>query len=141
METAKQTVTVETTVHAPVEQVWEFWTQPEHITQWSFASDDWHAPRAENDLKVGGTFVTRLEAKDGSFGFDLGGVYDEVRTHEFISYTMGDGRKVEISFIRQDNDTKVIESFDAETANPVEMQKAGWQAFLDNFKTYSENAK
>lgn len=141
METAKQTVTVETTVHAPVEQVWEFWTQPEHITKWSFASDDWHAPRAENDLKVGGTFVTRLEAKDGSFGFDLGGVYDEVRTNEFISYTMGDGRKVEISFIRQDNDTKVIESFDAEATNPVEMQKAGWQAFLDNFKKYSENLK
>lgn len=141
METANQTVTVETTVHAPVEQVWEFWTQPEHITKWSFASDDWHAPRAENDLKVGGTFVTRLEAKDGSFGFDLGGVYDEVRTNEFISYTMGDGRKVEISFIRQDNDTKVIESFDAETTNPVDMQKAGWQAFLDNFKKYSENSK
>lgn len=141
METANQTVTVETTVHAPVEKVWEFWTQPEHITKWSFASDDWHAPRAENDLKVGGTFVTRLEAKDGSFGFDLGGVYDEVRTNEFISYTMGDGRKVEISFIRQDNDTKVIESFDAETTNPVDMQKAGWQAFLDNFKKYSENSK
>lgn len=89
MATGNPTITVETTVHAPVEKVWEFWTEPQHITKWSFASDDWHAPNAENDLRVGGSFVTRLEAKDGSFGFDMGGVYDDVRTHEFISYTMG----------------------------------------------------
>lgn len=140
METANQ-ITVETTVHAPVEKVWEYWTEPQHITKWSFASEDWHAPIAENDLSVGGKFLTRMEAKDGSFGFDFGGVYDEIRTNEFISYTLGDGRKVAITFISQENDTKVIETFDAETANPIEMQKAGWQSFLDNFKKYSEITK
>ncbi|NOU75573.1 polyketide cyclase [Paenibacillus sp. LMG 31458] len=141
METGNQTITVETTVHAPVGQVWEYWTEPQHITKWSFASDDWHAPNAENDLRVGGKFLTRLEAKDGSFGFDLGGVYDEVRTNEFISYTLGDGRKVAITFISQETDTKVIETFEAESTNSIEMQKAGWQAFLDNFKKYSEISK
>lgn len=141
METGNQTITVETTVHTPVEKVWKYWTEPQHITKWSFASDDWHAPNAENDLTVGGKFLTRMEAKDGSFGFDFGGVYDEVRINEFISYTLGDGRKVTITFISQENDTKVIEVFDAETTNPIEMQKAGWQAFLDNFKKYSEISK
>ncbi|WP_261304338.1 SRPBCC family protein [Paenibacillus andongensis] len=141
METGNQTITVETTVHAPVGKVWEYWTEPQHITKWSFASDDWHAPNAENDLRAGGKFFTRMEAKDGSFGFDFGGVYDEVRINEFISYTLGDGRKVSITFISQENDTKVIEVFEAETTNSIEMQKAGWQAFLDNFKKYSEISK
>jgi uncharacterized protein YndB with AHSA1/START domain len=140
METSnKVTITVETTVQKPVAEVWKYWTEPQHITKWSFASDDWHAPNAENDLRVGGRFLTRMEAKDGSFGFDFGGVYDEVKTNEFISYTLDDGRKVAITFDRKDNDTKVIETFEAETTNPVEMQEAGWQAFLDNFKKYSES--
>lgn len=134
----KETITVETTVHSPVDKVWEFWTEPEHITQWSNASDDWHAPRAENDLRVGGKFLTRMEAKDGSFGFDFGGVYDEVRNHEFISYTMGDGRKVEITFIGEGSQTKLVETFEAEDINSIEMQKSGWQSILDNFKKYSE---
>ncbi|MNY53127.1 hypothetical protein D3C86_1888570 [compost metagenome] len=121
--------------------MWAFWTEPQHITQWSFASDDWHAPTAENDLRAGGNFLTRMEAKDGSFGFDFGGVYDEVRTNEFISYTLGDGRKVAITFIAQEEGTKIIETFDVESTNPVEMQQAGWQAFLDNFKKYSESSK
>ncbi|KIL45518.1 SRPBCC family protein [Jeotgalibacillus soli] len=139
METGdKVTITVETTVHAPVKKVWECWTDPKHITKWSFASDDWHAPNAENDLRVGGKFLTRLEAKDGSFGFDLGGVYDEIRVNEFISYTLGDGRKVTVTFISQEKDTKVIEDFEAEATHSIEQQKAGWQAFLDNFKKYSE---
>lgn len=139
METGKQTaITVETTVHAPVEKVWANWTEPQHITQWSFASDDWHAPRAENDLKVGGKFLTRMEAKDGSFGFDFGGIYDEIRTNEYIAYTLGDGRKVAIAFTAQGNDTKIVETFDAESTHSVEMQQAGWQAFLDNFKRYTE---
>lgn len=93
----KAIITVETTVNAPVEKAWEFWTKPEHITNWSFASEDWHAPRAENDLRAGGKFLTRMEAKDGSFGFDFGGVYDEVKLNEFISYTLGDDRKVTVS--------------------------------------------
>ena len=139
METGeKVTITVETTVHAPVNKVWEYWTEPQHITKWSFASDDWHAPNAENDLRVGGKFLTRMEAKDGSFGFDFGGVYDEVRINEFISYTLGDGRKVTVTFISQENDTKVIEAFEAEATHSIEQQQAGWQAFLDNFKKYSE---
>ena len=95
----KVTITVETTVHAPVGKVWEYWTEPQHITKWSFASDDWHAPNAENDLRVGGKFLTRLEAKDGSFGFDFNGVYDEIKINELISFTLGDGRKVTVTFI------------------------------------------
>ncbi|PFP30583.1 polyketide cyclase [Bacillus sp. AFS073361] len=131
-------ITVQTTVHAPVEKVWEHWTEPKHITQWNNASEDWHTPFAENDLTVGGKFLTRMEAKDGSFGFDFGGVYDEVKLNEVISYTMGDGRKVSVTFKGQGNETEVIETFDAETTNPIEMQQAGWQAILDNFKKYTE---
>lgn len=137
METNHSVITVEAIVHASVEKVWEYWTVPGHITKWSNASDDWHTPYAENDLKVGGKFVTRMEAKDGSFGFDFGGIYDEVRAQEFISYTLEDGRKVEITFISQGNDTRVIEVFDPETTNPVEMQQEGWQAILENFKKYA----
>jgi len=139
METKETTViTVESTINAPVEKVWEFWTKPEHITEWSHASDDWHTPFAENDLRVGGSFLSRLEAKDGSFGFDFGGVYDAVRDNEYIEYTMGDGRKVKITFIPGGNTTRVVESFDAENENSIEMQRGGWQAFLDNFKKYTE---
>src|SRR6266850_8555487 len=94
----KTIITVENAINAPVEKVWQYWTKPEHITQWNNASDDWHTPRAENDLRVGGSFSSRMEAKDGSFGFDFGGVYDEVKTNERIAYTMGDGRKVKITF-------------------------------------------
>jgi uncharacterized protein YndB with AHSA1/START domain len=133
------TITVETTVRAPIEKVWSYWTEPQHITKWSFAAEDWHAPKAENDLRAGGSFLTRMEAKDGSFGFDFSGVYDEVRLHEFIAYTLGDGRKVAITFSSQGNDTRVTEAFEAERENPVEMQQAGWQAFLDNFKKYCES--
>jgi len=135
------TITVETIVHSPVESVWKYWTEPRHIKQWNNASDDWHTPFAENDLRVGGKFTSRMEAKDGSFGFDFGGVYDEVSINESISYTLGDGRKVKIVFIRQENDTKIIESFDAEETNAIEMQQAGWQAILDNFKKYAKNTK
>jgi uncharacterized protein YndB with AHSA1/START domain len=133
-------ITVKTTVHAPVEKVWEYWTEPEHITKWNNASDDWHTPLAENDLTVGGKFLTRMEAKDGSFGFDFAGVYDEVKLNEVIAYTLGDGRKVNITFKGQGNETEVIETFDAETTNPIEMQQAGWQAILDNFKKYVERS-
>ncbi|MCR8630229.1 SRPBCC family protein [Paenibacillus radicis (ex Xue et al. 2023)] len=141
METGNKAITVETTVHKSVGEVWKYWTEPQHITKWCYASNDWHAPNAENDLKVGGRFLTRMEAKDGSFGFDFGGVYDEVRINEYISYTIADGRKVAITFISQENNTKVIETFEAETINSIEMQKAGFQAILDNFKKYSETSK
>src|SRR3954462_14362484 len=131
-------ITVETTVQTSVEKVWEFWTEPTHITKWNAASDDWHTPYAENDLRVGGKFLSRMEAKDGSFGFDFGGIYDEVLLHEVITYTLGDGRKVNITFQGQENETEVIVTFDAETENPIELQQQGWQAILDNFKKYAE---
>jgi uncharacterized protein YndB with AHSA1/START domain len=137
METSNK-ITVLTTVQAPVEKVWKYWTEPTHITKWSNASDDWHTPVAENDLRAGGKFLSRMEAKDGSFGFDFGGIYDEVKLHEVIAYTMGDGRKVKITFQGQGNETEVIETFDAETTNPIEFQQQGWQAILDNFKKYVE---
>ena len=139
MSTANVTkVTVESTINAPVEKVWKYWSAPEHITKWCSPSEDWHAPKAENDLTVGGKFSTRMEAKDGSFGFDFGGVYDEVKTNELIEYTMSDGRKVIIQFTANGNETKVMETFDAENEHPVDFQKAGWQAILDNFKKYTE---
>jgi len=134
----KTTITVETTVNAPVEKVWKFWTEPEHITKWNSASEDWHTPHAENDLRNGGKFLSRMEAKDGSFGFDFSGTYDEVKTNELIAYTMGDGRKVKIIFTPQDHSIKIVETFEAETENSIELQRGGWQAILDNFKKYTE---
>ena len=139
METQRKTViTVETLVNTPVEKVWEYWTKPEHIKKWSFASDDWHTPYAENDLREGGKFSSRMEAKDGSFGFDFGGIYDAVNTNKYIEYTLGDGRKVKINFTDEGNNTGIVESFEAESTNPEEMQKGGWQAILNNFKKYAE---
>lgn len=134
----KTKITIETTVSADVKKVWEYWTKPEHITNWNFASDDWHCPSAENDLRVGGKFTSRMEAKDGSFGFDFGGIYDEVIDHERIAYTMGDGRKAITNFKQLGDKTKITTTFDAESENPVEMQKNGWQAILDNFNKYVE---
>lgn len=139
METSNSTkVTVQAVVKAPIEQVWSYWTEPEHITKWNQASEDWHAPRAENDLRAGGKFLTRMEAKDGSMGFDFFGVYDEVKLHELITYTLEDGRKVEITFVDLGGETKVVETFDAESTHPVEFQQAGWQAIMNNFKQYTE---
>lgn len=134
----KKVITVKTAINAPVKKVWEYWTKPEHITQWNNASDDWHTPRAENDLRVGGSFAARMEAKDGSFGFDFGGVYDAITTHKYIEYTIGDGRKVTITFTADGNTTKVVESFEAEHTNSIVMQQGGWQNILDNFKKYTE---
>jgi uncharacterized protein YndB with AHSA1/START domain len=135
----KKTITVQAIINAPIEKVWEFWTTPEHIMKWNNASDDWHTPRAENDLRTGGTFLSRMEAKDGSAGFDFGGVYDEVKNNELIAYTMGDGRKVTVTFTKNnDVETEVIETFDAESTNSIEMQRGGWQSILDNFKKYVE---
>lgn len=134
----KTIITVSATVNAPVDRVWECWTKPEHITKWSNASDDWHTPSATNDLKVGGRFTSRMETKDGSMGFDFWGVYDAIRENEYIEYTMGDGRKVKVTFTPVDNGIKISESFEAETTHAPEMQKAGWQAILDNFKKYAE---
>lgn len=131
-------ITVENTIQAPVEKVWKYWTQPEHIMNWSFASDDWHTPAAENDLREGGKFSSTMAAKDGSMSFDFGGVYTKVDEHKVIEYTLGDGRTVAITFSSEGDATKVVETFDAETQNSVEMQQAGWQAILNNFKKYTE---
>ena len=135
---SKPIITVQATITAPIEKIWEHWTEPKHIIKWNNASDDWHTPRAENDLRVGGKFLSRMEAKDGSFGFDFEGVYDEVKNNEVIAYTMADGRKVKTIFISQGNSTKLITTFEAETENPIEIQRGGWQAILDNFKKYTE---
>jgi len=140
METNTKTViTVETLINASVQKVWDYWTSPFYITKWNNASDDWHTPRAENDLRVGGSFVSRMEAKDGSLGFDFYGVYDAVLLDSYLEYTMGDGRKVKINFTPMGNHTKVTESFEAEDMNSSELQKRGWQAILDNFKKYTES--
>jgi len=140
MDTKQKTlITVKTTVQAPLAKVWDYWTKPEHITQWNNASDDWHTPRAENDLRTGGRFTARMEAKDGSMGFDFGGVYDEVKNHELIAYTIGDGRKVRVQFRQAGNATDVEESFEAEDTHSIEMQQGGWQSILDNFKKYTES--
>jgi len=132
-------ITVETTVNAPIEKVWETWTKPEHIVKWNYASDDWHSPWAKADFREGGNFSARMEAKDGSVGFDFGGVYDVIKENEYIGYTIGDGRKVEVTFSKQGNSTKVVETFEAENTHPIELQKGGWQAILDNFKKYTES--
>ncbi|MFM6976996.1 MAG: SRPBCC family protein [Sphingobacteriaceae bacterium] len=133
-------IKVQCTIQAPVSQVWEKWTGPAHICKWNNASPDWHTPHAENDLRTGGKFLSRMEARDGSFGFDFWGIYDEVIPEQKISYTIGDGRKAEIAFTAQGENTQIIETFEAENQNPEEMQRAGWQAILDNFKRYVENS-
>jgi uncharacterized protein YndB with AHSA1/START domain len=135
----KTQITVETTVNSPVEGLWLLWSQPEHITKWNQASDDWHTPYAENDLRTGGNFKSTMAAKDGSFSFDFGGVYSNVVENSLIEYEMADGRTVKVNFIDQDGKTKIVETFDAEGSNSVDMQRAGWQAILDNFKKYAES--
>lgn len=137
METINTTlITIEAIINAPVEKVWEYWSEPKHITQWCQASEDWHAPHAENDLSVGGRFKTSMAAKDGSFSFDFSGTYTAVEPLKRIEYTLDDNRKVTILFSIEGNGTKVVESFEAENTHPAEMQQAGWQAILDNFKKY-----
>jgi uncharacterized protein YndB with AHSA1/START domain len=132
-------ITVEALVNAPLDTTWAFWTGPDHITQWNNASDDWHTPWAKNDLVPGGRFVARMEAKDGSMGFDFGGTYDEVVEHSKLAYTLDDNRKVTVSFSETDSGTRVVEEFEAEDENSPELQQQGWQAILDNFKKYAES--
>ena len=140
-KTEKKVITVQVDIHAPVKKVWKLWTDPKHIIHWNYASDDWHTPSAENDLRVGGKFVSRMEAKDGSMGFDFSGKYDKVELHKQIDTILDDERKVQVTFVENGNETSVIESFEAETENSVELQKTGWQAILDNFKKYVETTK
>jgi uncharacterized protein YndB with AHSA1/START domain len=131
-------ITVDAQINGSIEKVWDYWTNPKHIVGWCFASNDWHAPYADNDLKIGGKFKTTMQAKDGSMGFDFEGVYSEVVSLSKIAYEMADGRKVIIIFEKIENGVKVIESFDPEAVNSLELQKSGWQAILNNFKWYVE---
>ena len=134
-----QKITVNTFVRKPKEQVWEYFTLPEHITQWNFAIPEWHCPKAENNLKTDGRFTYRMEARDGSMGFDFSGTYTEVALWKELRYALDDGRTVSVMFDEGPKGTSVTETFDAEEQNSIEMQQQGWQAILDNFKIYAEN--
>ena len=136
---SKTVITIEAIVNKPIDKVWEMWVTPEHITQWCFAADEWHCPTSSSDFKVGGTFSTRMEAKDGSFGFDFGGTYNEIKINEKVAITLGDDRKWDTYFSVVEGGVKVVEEFEAENENPVEMQQAGWQMILNNFKKYVES--
>lgn len=139
--TEKKVITVEATINAPVEKVWKLWTEPEHITKWNNASEEWHTPKAENELRTGGKFLSRMEAKDGSAGFDFEGIYNEVEKNKLITYTIADGRQVNVRFTGNENTTTVSEAFEAENTFSIEMQQSGWQAILNNFKKYVESFK
>jgi uncharacterized protein YndB with AHSA1/START domain len=133
-----KTITIETTINAPVEKVWKCWTTPEDIMKWNNASPDWHTPSVKNDLRQGGKFTARMEAKDGSMGFDFAGTYDEVTLNKNISFTLEDNRKVTVIFSSSANSTRVVETFETESTNSEELQRTGWQSILDNFKKYVE---
>jgi uncharacterized protein YndB with AHSA1/START domain len=140
METmARSKITVETIVNAPIEVVWDLWTDPRHVVHWNSASVDWHTTYAENDLKVGGRFLSRMEARDGRSGFDFSGEYNNMELYKHIEYTLTDGRRVRVNFHQKGFGTRISETFDAEMTNPVEIQQEGWQAILDNFKIYVES--
>jgi uncharacterized protein YndB with AHSA1/START domain len=134
------TITVDTSINAPIEKIWAYWNEPEHIVVWNTGSPDWHTPRATNDLVVGGKFNVRMEAKDGSEGFDFVGTYTEIVEHERIAYEIEDGRKVVVTFQATDGEVRVTEVFETEDINSEELQRQGWQGILDNFKAHVENA-
>ena len=133
-------LTVSAEINKSKAQVWELFNKPEHIVKWNFAHESWECPSAKNDLKVGGKLELRMQAKDGSFGFDLVGIYDDVVENESLKYNFEDGRNIEVIFEKlSDHKTKVTQNFEPENQNPLEFQKEGWQAILDNFKKYSES--
>lgn len=136
MDTTK--ITIKAVVSADKQKVWDFYTKPEHITKWNFADPSWHCPTASNDMRVGGKYMARMEAKDGSFGFDFEAIYKEVTVGEKFTYTMTDNRVVEAIFKEFGDNTELTIIFDAESENPVDMQQQGWQSILDNFKKYTE---
>ncbi len=130
-------ITVQALISAPISKVWERYTQPEHITQWNFAHESWHCPAASNDMRVGGRYFARMEARDGSFGFDFEAVYLEIKPMESFSYEFG-GRIAKVEFVETEGTTQVKITFDPETENSIELQREGWQAILTNFKSYAE---
>ncbi len=131
-------ITISTTISAPIEKVWACWNEPKHITQWNFAIDTWCCPSAESDLRVGGKLKSRMEAKDGSIGFDFEATYTAVIENQKVEMALEDGRKVEVTFEVSEDQVTVTERFDPESENPEDMQRQGWQAILDNFKRYVE---
>lgn len=131
-------ITVQATIKAGIKKVWDYYTNPKHIIHWNFADPSWHCPSAENDMRVGGTYKARMEAKDGSFGFDFEVVYTEITEGRQFSYEFG-GRTATVLFNNLGNQTEVVVTFDPENENPIEMQKGGWQSILNNFKQYVEN--
>ena len=133
-------LTVETIVGASIHKVWEYWTTPKHIMHWNNASDDWHTPKSENDLRTGGKFCSTMASKDGKQSFDFSGIYDQVEEPCRIKYTLEDGRKVTIVFTESGHSTVIREIFDVEGSHSTDLQKNGWQAILDNFKRYVEGA-
>jgi uncharacterized protein YndB with AHSA1/START domain len=138
MDSKEKTITVVTAVKAPIEKAWELLTTPEHIVKWNFATDEWCCPSATNDFRLGGAFNWRMEAKDGSMGFNFTGSYDEIEPNKSIKYILDDGRKTEIFFSSSGESTEIIEIFEAENSTSLEMQQTGWQSILDNFKKYAE---
>jgi uncharacterized protein YndB with AHSA1/START domain len=138
MATEVNKITVSANIATTIDQVWKKWTSPLDIIHWNFAHESWHAPNAINDLRVGGTFSYRMEARDGSFGFDFAGTYTTVEDFKKICYTLGDDRSVEVLFEEKENGVLVTETFDPENENPIELQQQGWQMILNNFKNYVE---
>ena len=134
-----KTIEISTVVDSSIEKAWTYWTEPEHIQNWTFASPDWHCPKAESELKEGGRFSSRMEAKDGSMGFDFGGNYTKIVPNSTLEYTLDDGREVTIKFSEDNGKTKIVETFEPENQNPLNLQRQGWQAILNNFKIYVES--
>lgn len=134
-----EVLTVKATVKAPLAKVWERWNDSKHVIQWNSPSPDWHTPKAENDFRPGGKFNYRMEAKDGSFGFDFSGAYDEIVDHKTVRFHLDDDRKVEVLFKETADGVEITESFEAETENSLEIQQMGWQAIMDSFKKYCES--
>lgn len=132
-------IEISTIVDSKLEKVWTYWTETEHIKNWNFASKDWHCPKAESDFKEGGRFSSRMEAKDGSMGFDFGGYYTKIVPNSILGYTLDDEREVTIKFLDKNGKTEIIETFQPENQNPLDLQRQGWQAILTNFKDYVES--
>ena len=134
-----KTITVENEINKSVQQVWELWTTPKHIINWNFATLEWHCPAAEHELKIGGKLKYHMAARDGSMAFDYTATFTQIKPNELLEYTLDDGRKVSIKFSEQNRVTKIVETFEVEDENSIDMQRQGWQGILDNFKKYAES--
>lgn len=131
-------ITITASINANIEKVWDYYTNPKHIVNWNFADPSWHCPSAQNDMRIGGKYNTRMEARDGSFGFDFEAIYNRIEIGKSFAYTLPDNRHITVDFESAGNKTNMVIMFDAEDENPIEMQKAGWQAILNNFVAYTE---